>query len=499
MTKKNNKTILFVDPFFSSSERNTAGIAYLRGFLQERNIESSAINLNKLIDKKLSFDFREQIIKVVNNNSKYKFNFQQQNNDVYQSLHSLIYSQGPEKIWEAVDKIDVFDKLFQRIADDYPKLKFLCLSVTFSSQLLSALLIATYMRKAFGEKIKIVLGGNVVTGFHEETQQLLKINKVIDYFVTGDGETAIYLLVAGTSLPKITNLSYLQKGKYIKSERQNYTENISKLSSPIYNSNDIIFLQASRRCYWSRCSFCIYKKYSSSSNFYVKKPQKVVNELLAINKKFKNNSNECHFSDSCLNPSFLKEFSKKVISEKRINNSFKSYLRCDSKVDYRTLKLAHDAGFFLFMLGPETLNPRLLKVLKKGHKREDVLRIINDCKKLGIYLTLNFIAYIPTQTKNELDQDLLDINKLLIKYDNIIGVFISKFQLRPESEIYKSPKKYGVNFNHSSKDFLSHMVKYKQIHKHAMTHEEFYTKIYNFYEKNFKKYKKVFLYIPKNN
>lgn len=503
MKKLNKKQILFIDPFFSFLNRNTAGIACLRGHLKESGIDSSAINLNNLINENLSDIYYKQIFNILKESKgedhlKNLIDFNQFSSNKFLIIHKLLYTLGVEKIWDSVSRIDALNDIFEKIAIKYPNMQYLCISITFNAQMFTALVISCYMKNIFGDKLKIIFGGNLITGHVDDVKQLLEFNKIVDFFVVGEGEDAIYSIIQENKFSRIPNLVYLQDEKYKSSFKKGIVKKNNSLATPLYENDDYIYLQVTKKCYWSRCSYCVYEKYSHARCFETKSPQKVVKDILSINSQKRKKNQECHFVDACLPPVFLKKFSKLIITNSRIKNSFKTFLRCDKGFSYDILKLARDAGFFLFMLGPETLSPRLLKVINKGHNREDVYKMIDNCHKLGIYLSLNFIVYLPTQTKEELIQDLTEIKKLLEKYYNIVSVRLAKFQVRPESEIYHNPKKFNIKLLKSKDDFLSHTIEYQHIHDQAMTHEEFNEVVWGFYEKYLKKFRVVKMLFSKN-
>jgi radical SAM superfamily enzyme YgiQ (UPF0313 family) len=499
LSNKKNKFIM-IDPFCSVDIKNSASVGYLKGHLEEHGIFVKVINYNKLITKKEDFYFKNQLIRLLSR----RYHFIPLDNDLksllfadYIDLHSYIYRWGPKEIWEIANKIKIFDKIFSSSLKNLQnETYYIGFSVSMNTNLLFSLILADYIKNKISRKIKIIFGGTLITLHHKEIIEIFKKNPVVDCLVVGDGEKPLLNIIKGVDLKKIPNLTfYNNKKKYVINSLNYYHKNVNLLSGPSYEKNDRIFIQSTGKCYWDKCAYCTFKIFSSKYSNY-REPIKIINDLRKLEEKGLNFS-KVSFTDACLSPKFLRDLSKEIINNKLEGKyDFDTFMRCDSLLNLNTLKLAKKAGFNLFCFGPETMSNRLLSFINKGHDEKDVLRILDNCNKIGIDLVLLFIANIPTQTGDELIRDLKCIRLFLKKYSNIKGVHITKFNFRPGSIMYKEPSKYFIKPLSKNKDFLTKMVSYEQQDPNGLTNAEAYNIFWSYYKKYFKNNKKVRPWFP---
>ena len=81
------------------------------------------------------------------------------------------------------------------------------------------------------------------------------------------------------------------------------------------------------------------------------------------------------------------------------------FLRClgarADKLDNRMLKKMKEAGFKTIAMGVEVGNDRMLAVIRKGEKFEDIDRAVKEACNLGYDVYLNFLAGVPYETLSE--------------------------------------------------------------------------------------------------
>ena len=476
--------VLLIDPPMAQV-RNTAGVAFLRGYLTERNIKNAAVNFNGPEYSSITAEYRKQLHDVLD--SDYDHIAGELDDDYY--LSSLVYKRGQEYTWDTAIIIAKKCKKLKKWLTEYGPPTNIGISVTFHSQFLFSLVLSILIREIYGDSIKVIIGGNSVTGFRGEIFSFLRRYPVINYVVVGDGESALYSIVTGEDRKSTPNLAYIKKGRCDISKIQNYHQNINYLPDPIYEPGEKIFLRATNRCYWNKCSYCTYHQ-NLSQNLDTCRVEKIINYLRSID-----NNCFCAFTDASLPPSFLNDFSDAILEDDTIGSLYGCFLRSDKNVTFGLLEKANRAGFFEFWFGPETLSDRLLKLLNKGHTREDALRLIRDCNKLNIKMALHFIINLPTQTKDELQREFSDIAYILSSYQSISSVMISTLQVRPGSKIIARPQDYNIKVIRSNKGFLPRFFPFEQLSQGSLSAQELSACLRDFIAQKPMGYEKIKFYI----
>lgn len=496
-TKPGKKKILFIGPFGCTLDGNTAGIAYLKGFLDTKNIKSTVCNFNKILfDNKF---FVKKFKKYLRTNIKNKSLTQNMDN-LFLFLANINFELSSDELLK-LSNTDIFDEIFDEYINDIDDYEFIGLSLAFSSQFLFSLILSHYIRRK-NLKIKIIWGGNLVSYYHESLLNFFTDYHLVNYFIVGDGETALYQLINREKKEKIYNLLYLKNNRYYYSSNLGYCEDINKLPSPKFESDDSYYaLRSTSRCYWNKCNFCRYDKNSSLQLNVNRKIDKVFEDIRSNNK----NNKRYYFMDSCLTISFLKNFSKKVIEENDISRAFSACLRFEPSLSYDVLKTARDAGFgrnndgvekisdqLVFnklYLGLETTIPRLQKIINKGIDLRVAKRVLNDCNKLKICVLLLVILGIPTQTEEELRQDLDNLLSLMEKNSNII-ISCNYFGLYKDTPFYNQSLDYGIKIREEGYSFLG-SAKFDMINERHLSPERAKS-IYEDYVRNLPKNKQIY-------
>jgi len=107
--------------------------------------------------------------------------------------------------------------------------------------------------------------------------------------------------------------------------------------------------------------------------------------------------------------------------------------------------LMKKAGWKSIIVAPESGSTHTLKLMRKNLKKEIVPNVVDDMKKMGLYVQGYFIIGYPGETKN----DLLETRKLIMKTRfDLVSMF--RFQPLPGTPVFDSL----VEKSEISKDFL---------------------------------------------
>ena len=141
---------------------------------------------------------------------------------------------------------------------------------------------------------------------------------------------------------------------------------------------------------------------------------------------------EFEFWDETFNPNIkrLTEFAH-AIKQKRLKISFAIRGAVVSNVDYESIKNLKEAGLRRIQFGVESCTQRLLELMNKKITREQMRKAFSISNSLKIPSVANMMIGIPTQTEQEISEDMAFVWKLNPTY-----VSISVFTYAPHTQFY---------------------------------------------------------------
>ena len=293
------------------------------------------------------------------------------------------------------------------------------------------------VRKESAEAV-ICIGGPHVEAYPAETLEVFPVDCVI----RGDGEYSFRELCRrvrdGKDWRDVRGVGFKRDGKVSLSDPwqvQDLDElpfplrelsSMDKVSSAVARGVAITSICSSRGCPFP-CTFCNspYKKYRLRS------PANVVAEIKHCYEKF--GINEFFFFDDLFN------INKKRLMEmcEAIKNlPFKiiwSFRGRINSLDEEALRVCKEAGCNRIHFGVEAGTERILQLYKKGIKLEDVQKVFDLCRKVGMETVANFIIGAPTETRAEMDATFKfarSLNPTFVEFHVLVPY--------PYTEIYKT-------------------------------------------------------------
>lgn len=279
----------------------------------------------------------------------------------------------------------------------------------------------------------IALGGIHATLNYEK---IAEQEKCFDYLMLGDGENSILELVNNLNGndTNILNVWKITKEKIYKNKMRPL---VPKLKLPYMDLDKWQFekitkmrrgwinVSVNRGCPY-RCSFChnvgevkiLQKNYNAPNSWNqtlgylrLRDINNMISELKYIKEKY-NYVKAFSFIDDTL--TYDKEHMKKFFIEykEKINVPFVC-LTTVNDVDYELLELMKSANCDMIRFGVESASERIRKnIIKRNFSNEKLIRVFDDCKKLGIRsFAYNIIGH-PTETRAEII-DTLKLNARL--------------------------------------------------------------------------------------
>jgi len=318
-------------------------------------------------------------------------------------------------------------------------------------QVSNSLKLSNYIKKKYPTK-KIIWGGIHPSLLPEQTIK----NKIIDYVCQREGEGCLEDLCKNKPLNKIKNLVYKENGKIISNPIRPFID-LNKEDKPIW---DILNLEnyieehkfgskkgkrsfdiaVGRGCIFN-CTFCVNgilgKKWRALSS------KNMIERIKFLKEKYKIS----HFTigDDCFDVDLnrVEEFCNGLIKEK-LNITWDTSVRAGNKWTDKRMKLFYKSGCISLSIGAESGSDRVLRdIFKKGITTKDIIFMAKQCNKHNIQLGTTWICGFPNETKEDLNQTLSLIKKIVKICPNSMISGPQPFRPYPNSELYFEAVKQG--------------------------------------------------------
>ena len=304
----------------------------------------------------------------------------------------------------------------------------------------------------------VVWGGVHPSLLPEQTLQ----NKFIDIVVIGEGEETLLELANKLKRKEdwsnILGIGYKRNGKIYINKRREFIDLNSQPKIP-YNLIDIekyiakksfasgkpgrdIALYTSRGCP-HRCAFC-YNKEFNKRVWRGESAERVIEHIKYLVNTYKISSFNVQDDEFFANLDRVEKICKLLLKEK-ISVEFISSCRIDyiCRMDESFLKLIKKAGFITLEVGVESGSQRILDIIQKDIKVEQVEEAVKKLKKAGIGGKYFFMVGFPQETEKDmwLTVDLMRRIKKINPYSRIPSWRI--FTPYPGCDLYYSAIDYG--------------------------------------------------------
>jgi Radical SAM superfamily len=251
---------------------------------------------------------------------------------------------------------------------------FVGISLNYLSQALCAFSIAGFIKKQF-PKLKIIMGGGLVTSWLKNPQWNNPFSVLVDHLVAGPGEQQLLSLLGLNTIQK-----ELQKPEYLSLPGDDY-----------FSPGFILPYSASTGCYWNRCDFCPEK---AEGNPYVPIPaQQVITDLKDLAEK--TDPALIHLLDNAISPALLDAFTAESIGV-----PWYGFTRISPHLSDPDFCIAlKQAGCVMLKLGIESGDQDVLDRLQKGITVEKASVVLRNLKKAGIGTYVYLIFGTPAETE----------------------------------------------------------------------------------------------------
>ncbi len=331
--------------------------------------------------------------------------------------------------------------------------KIIGFSVPFYEQVIPTFQ-SCHILKKIAPEAHITLGGPFIS-IHMREITNKEIFSFIDSLILDEGEIPLEKLFHQVSAPgetdlsKIPGLVYLHEGEIRRNAlpapidlEQSPTPNFNIFPLERYPSGrDRIRLSIrfSKGCQWRLCTFC-QTSLPVIKNFQQMGYSKICEDLRKVMEE--TGVKQFFFSDESIDPDLLEVLARKFIKE-RLDIQWNARGRFHASITKGRCQIFRDSGCTGLALGIESLNDRILRLMRKGISRqlvEDVLYQNNGTIDIGCFMIVGF----PTETEEE----------ALTGYETLRGYWreglikgfnYNLFNIAYGSDIYKNPKNYGIS------------------------------------------------------
>lgn len=281
-------------------------------------------------------------------------------------------------------------------------------SVSNSLQFYPTLILALLFKQA-GLAKKIALGGSYLSAFRKVICSRPETYDFFDYIVPHEGEISLLKLVESISedgeLDEVPNLFY-RKGGLIQNNPPVAIEDLNTLPTPDFTDyplghyltpEPVLPIYCTRGCYYGVCSFCNHHE-NYFGGFRTRTTENVINDIKIFQEKY--GATKLMFVDELMIPQQQVKIAERIAGEK-LPTKWYSHTRVEKYLTKERLDKLAAGGLILLHVGMESANSNVLKLMKKGYKRDRVVRLLSDLHESSVTAHINTIRNFPGEQPDE--------------------------------------------------------------------------------------------------
>jgi radical SAM superfamily enzyme YgiQ (UPF0313 family) len=265
---------------------------------------------------------------------------------------------------------------------------------------------------------KIVVGGPGIKSnnigelnknYDEPFYKTLHDQNLIDYWILGEGEEAfVQLLIGDITTAQINTESFNSLINFDMVPTPNFEKfNLDRYTS---NGKKIAPIEGSRGCV-RKCTFCDIN--SIWPKFKYRDGEKIADEILFLQQKYK--IDHFWFNDSLINGSmkafrdFITHLAKNRKSD--ITWSSQAIVRSQSSRDRSDFEMMKASGCSALAVGLESFSEQVRFHMGKPFTDDDLDKFLNLAQEFNISIILLLIVGYPTETQQDIDHALKQLEK----------------------------------------------------------------------------------------
>lgn len=323
------------------------------------------------------------------------------------------------------EKIEVFLKDYQTeklsmddLLSDFVNFKPNCIFLSITNATIFNDLNIIKKLKDIDNDVVVILKGAIFFDAPDELLNQLDLSQ-IDYLIGGESDFVVADVVKchffnPSKLNEIRGILYKKDGKWVKTNFQNWEEDLDSLVFPdrslmkneLYVRPDTGEAQAtistSRGCP-NNCIYCLTPAISGKK-IRLRSPKNIFEELSECYHKY-NIRNFFFKSDTfTVNKKWVKELCTYILNSD-LNGKIEWVANSRVRpLEKETLEIMKKAGCWLVAFGFESGSPETLEKIKKGASLEDNLRVAKYAKEVGLKVFGFYLIGLPWEKRSNLDE-----------------------------------------------------------------------------------------------
>ncbi|HWO09533.1 MAG TPA: radical SAM protein [Polyangiaceae bacterium] len=330
-----------------------------------------------------------------------------------------------------------FEALAERIATSGVNL--VGLSVAFPGQIQPAFSLAYALRRRSPE-LYITVGGPALT------QMLLRlpeaaIERALGPFssaVAYEGEYALLELVG--ALARGERPGGLIRGRSVEDMSELPGPDFDGLPLDRYLTPELVLpYDPTRGCYYGACTFCHYGLAEVGTARHRERPvPQALDQLAALSAKYGNRI--FYFSQDAFAPRVATQIAA-GIRERGLPIRWATDMRPERSLSPERARELVEGGALSAALGVESAAPRVLSLIDKGIRVDDIERVIINLSEAGMAIEAMCFSDFPTETYREALQTV----RLVSRLEPHLSLFImGQFDLTHGSLVAQKPGEFGI-------------------------------------------------------
>jgi radical SAM superfamily enzyme YgiQ (UPF0313 family) len=400
-------------------------------------------------------------------------------------------STSSEKLLERLssDQGGLFEDFYQELlpAVELQKYRLVGVSIPFSISAEPALLLAKTIKK-LSPATHVVLGGPFAA-MNLSRFRDMSFFRYFDSIVVGDGEIPLLELskqldLGSPNMSRVPGLIW-RDGSEIR--RNPVSRGVPLEDMPLIDTvfrpedypfssiDEWIRIRMSRGCSWGRCAFCnlvgcgLYPLERGNEE----KIFETVKQYVARGKK------HFFFGDDEATVDALERFAKRVIAS-GLKFTWTVNLRFSAGINLKWANLLRESGCRMLIVGLESYNDRILKLMRKGTNVALIEKCISDITWSGIRLMVYMIVGLPTETEAEARESF---GKIMahVKKNKLDSVHYSVYGISENSPVHKNPALFGITsvIPDESNDLAAGIIDFEHAGMDLKTRLALYTEFTN--------------------
>ncbi len=322
-------------------------------------------------------------------------------------------------------------------------------SIPFITSYFEAMKLIRHLRLK-APKLAIVVGGSLIDTYHDPMVSDPRVFDWFDYGMYGECDEAFPKLATtldqGGNLSGVSNLYYRGADGKVQRNEKKSVEDLNSLPTPDFagllldkylSPEPVASFQTSRGCYYGKCTFC---SLSFRDNFRLRDPQKVVEDMQKIHNQ--TGSRMFLLWDSLSPPKTLRAVANEI---KKRDLGFYFFAETKFEKTYLNREFIQDlseGGCRFLQFGMESASERILDLIDKGNKMEEVDRMLENMADAGIHTSLTWFIGFPTETQEEAKYsfDFIQQRRHKVTLSSYTGIY----NLLPDQPLFNDQDTYGI-------------------------------------------------------